>query len=239
MNASFSGSSINLDPRTKLLLCIVISLVTFSGQNAGIMAYVLPCLAAFPLVAFILLKKPIVVLYYVVSYAFAIVVPPMIVEHVPAVINVFFTGIIAVATKILPAMSMFALLLMTTTMGEFVAAMDKMKVSKKIIVPISVIFRFIPTIKEEYGAIKNAMKLRNVKTTGNPIKMLEYRLVPLLTGLVYMGNELSASALTRGLDAPIKRTHVCEIGFKIQDFIAFLLCFVVVIIYILSLILGV
>ena len=59
-------------------------------------------------------------------------------------------------------------------------------------------FRFFPTIKEEYSAIRDAMRLRNVGSWRNPTEMLEYRMVPLLTGLLSIGNELSASALTRG-----------------------------------------
>jgi|GEM_PF-2610367 len=34
--------------------------------------------------------------------------------------------------------------------SEFVAAMDKMHITKKFAVPISVMFRFFPTIAEEY-----------------------------------------------------------------------------------------
>lgn len=59
-------------------------------------------------------------------------------------------------------------------------------------------FRFIPTIREEYKAIRGAMRLRDLSWR-NPMEMLEYRMVPLLTGLVTIGNELSTSALTRGL----------------------------------------
>lgn len=44
------------------------------------------------------------------------------------------------------------------------------------------------------------------------MKMLEYRMVPFLTSIVSIGNDLSASALTRGLNAPVHRTNVCPIG---------------------------
>ena len=90
---------------------------------------------------------------------------------------------------------------------------------------MSVIFRFFPTISEEYQAIRDAMKMRGIRFGGkNPFLMLEYRLVPLMVSVVKIGDELSAAALTRGLGAPVKRTNVCQIGFHVQDLIAILFC---------------
>lgn len=62
--------------------------------------------------------------------------------------------------------------------------------------------------------------MRNVGSIRNPMKMLEYRMVPFLTSIVSIGNDLSASALTRGLNAPVHRTNVCPIGFTWRDAIA-------------------
>lgn len=104
--------------------------------------------------------------------------------------------------------------------------MERMHVTEKIIIPLSVIFRFFPTIKEEYQAIRDAMKMRNIRFGGkNPFLMIEYRLIPLMVSVIKIGDELSAAALTRGLGAPIRRTNVCEIGFHVQDFIAIVVCF--------------
>ena len=92
-------------------------------------------------------------------------------------------------------------------------------------IPMSVIFRFFPTISEEYQAIRDAMKMQGIRFGGkNPFLMLEYRLVPLMVSVVKIGDELSAAALTRGLGAPVKRTNVCQIGFHVQDLIAILFC---------------
>lgn len=59
-------------------------------------------------------------------------------------------------------------------------AMDRMHITKKLSVPISVMFRFFPTIKEEYRNVQDAMKLRGVGSVRDPMKMLEYRMVLLL-----------------------------------------------------------
>ena len=65
-----------LDPRTKILLCLTVSSITFAGSNVGIMRYVLPCLAVVPLISFVILKKPLLSVYYVVMYFISMTVPP-------------------------------------------------------------------------------------------------------------------------------------------------------------------
>lgn len=57
-------------------------------------------------------------------------------------------------------------------------------------------------------------------------KMLEYRLVPLMTCCVKIGEELSAAALTRALGGEVKRTNICKIGFHIQDYLLFVVCLI-------------
>lgn len=227
-----------LDPRSKILLCITVSFVMMSSNNTGIMRYILPCLATIPLIAFMILKKISIAIYYVALYIISMTIPSILMENTPMIINVLFTGLVAIFTKVLPGMSMFWFLILTTTVSEFVAAMESLHISKKFIVPVSVMFRFFPTIAEEYSAIRDAMKLRNVGYWRNPIGMMEYRMVPLLMSLLTIGNELSASALTRGLDTPIQRTNICPIGFHWQDGVVVFFCVVIIGIYILSSLMG-
>ena len=127
-----------LDPRTKILLCITVSFVMIASDNTGVMRYVLPCMALIPLAAFIILKKYAIAAYYAVLYMISIILPDYAMEHFPAIVNILFTGIIAVFTKILPGMSMFSFLILTTTVSEFVAAMDSLHIPKSFTVPVSV-----------------------------------------------------------------------------------------------------
>lgn len=227
-----------LDPRTKIFLSLTVTFITLANSGQGIMDYVKVCAAAVPLLFLFILKKYVLVVYYIGMYVLTIILPYWLMPHLPPVVNLLFTGMIAVSTQAIPSMSMFCFIVMTTTVSEFIAAMDKMHVSKKISVPISSMFRFFPTIREEYIAIRDAMHLRKVASWRNPIEMLEFRMVPLLMELVSIGNELSASAMTRGLDAPQKRVNVCPIGFHWQDVVAGLFCLMMLGIYILAQIYG-
>ena len=66
-------------------------------------------------------------------------------------------------------------------------------------------FRFFPTIREENESIRAAMKMRGVRFGGGKVgQILEYRIVPRITCTAKIGEELSAAALTRGLDTQKK-----------------------------------
>ena len=44
--------------------------------------------------------------------------------------------------------------------------MERMHITEKIVIPMSVIFRFFPTISEEYQAIADAMKIGAYDSAG-------------------------------------------------------------------------
>jgi len=97
-----------------------------------------------------------------------------------------------------------------------------MKVTRKITIPISVIFRFVPTMQEEFRSINDAMRMRGIRLGAkkfwrNPTALLEYRFIPLVISMAKIGNELSAAALTRGLERPGQHTSIARIGFRPVD----------------------
>ena len=123
-------------------------------------------------------------------------------SRITGVWNFILGAVIGIYTHMLPGFIMGYYLIESTTVSEFVAAMERMHVSQKIVIPMSVVFRLFPTIGEEYAAIRDAMKLRGISNFREPVKMIEYRVVPLLISLANIGDELSAAALTKGLGGP-------------------------------------
>lgn len=223
-----------LDPRTKIVLCLAVSFIMLDSTISPVVNALQIALAALPLIFLLMLHKCKMAVYYLCAYAFASLVPQLLVPLLPTVINLLFTGMIALMTQILPGMMMAYFLIVSTSVSEFVTAMDRMHVPKSISVPMSVLFRFFPTIVEEYGHVRDAMRMREVGNLRQPMAMLEYRMVPFMTSIVSIGNDLAASALTRGLSAPVRRTNVCPIGFTWRDGLAFVLtggCIAIFLIY--------
>lgn len=214
-----------LDPRTKLLLLVTVSTFVLGGLGSDKLPLIIPCLCALPLILFLASGKIRSAILYLVLFAGAYLAGILLVPRLSGFLHFFLLGCTGTLSRIMPGVVLGAYVISTTTVSEFTAAMQRLRVSEKIIIPISVMFRFFPTVGEEFGAINAAMRMRGISLGGGrAVKMLEYRLVPLMTCSVKIGEELSAAALTRGLGSEVRRTNVCRIGFNIQDRIFIALC---------------
>ncbi len=124
----------------------------------------------------------------------------------------------------MPVFMLVKFMLRSTRVSEFVAAFDRMHMPNQIVIPFSVMFRFVPTITEEWRYIQCAMKYRGLSfnlanVITKPIETMEVTLVPLLANSVVIAEDLSAAALTRGLGADTRRTSITKVGMHIIDYI--------------------
>lgn len=130
-------------------------------------------------------------------------------------INGFFFTLVSFITvalrKFLPCFILGKWILTKTEVSEFVAVMWKLWLPQTAIIPLSVVFRYFPTIKEEWASIRAAMKMRGIHVS------LEHIMVPLLMSAVNVSEELSAAALCRGLDSPEPHTSLVQVRFRFSD----------------------
>lgn len=122
----------------------------------------------------------------------------------------------------------------STKSNEFIAAMKVMHMSDKITIPVAVMLRFIPTIKIESHAISDAMYMREIRFGSkrfwrNPLSLLEYKIIPLIISVVKIGEELSASALTKGLGKYNDRTCIATLKFKSFDLFIAVVCIAMIV----------
>ncbi|MGL6198855.1 MAG: energy-coupling factor transporter transmembrane component T family protein [Lachnospiraceae bacterium] len=109
--------------------------------------------------------------------------------------------------------------------GRFIASLSRMRMPKPVILSTTIIFRFLPTIGQEYKAIRDAQKFRGIGTSVfqtllHPLKNVEYILIPLLIRISRIADELSASAMVRGIRLSGKVTSFYGIHFCRLDFCA-------------------
>ena len=130
-------------------------------------------------------------------------------------INGFFFTLVSFITvalrKFLPCFILGKWISTKTEVSEFVAVMWKLRLPQTAIIPLSVVFRYFPTIKEEWASIRAAMKMRGIHVS------LEHIMVPLLMSAVNVSEELSAAALCRGLDSPEPHTSLVQVRFRFSD----------------------
>lgn len=214
-----------LDPRTKLLLLLTVTTLMFSTGNTGVMNVVKPVLSVLPFLLLLSEGRWRTALKYLGLYALCFALERVALHVLTGLPAFLLLALTSIMTRFAPGIMVGAFLVASTSVSDFLAAMKRMRVSEKILIPLSVIFRFLPTIGEENAAIRDAMRMWGIRFGGkHPGRMLEYRLVPLMISIVKIGDELSAAALTRGLGAPGRRTDLCEIGFHWQDVLLILLC---------------
>lgn len=210
------AGGIRLDPRTKILIMLMINVAAFTIGEWHVLALT----AAVPLSLLALSGRQKSAAVWALVYASALVGDAVLVDTLPGVWNIVIVMLSGVVCRMLPALLLGYYLLSTTTVSELIAAMERMHLPRQIIIPLAVMFRFFPTIGEESASINDAMRMRGIsfgKTRGGPAALLEHRLVPLFISCVKIGEELSSSALTRGMGSPEKRTNICRIGFDVAD----------------------
>lgn len=209
--------SFTLDPRTKLLLLVLFNIAIFSGYESTMTLL----LTLMPMLLMALAgERKMALGLAILCFASGILMiwlRPVLYQG----IGVLLASILFLFYGLMPVLTMGAYVMTTTSPGEFSAAMLRLHVPRKIIIPFEVLFRFFPTIMEEAHSINMAMRMRGIMLGGkHPGRILEYRLVPLLMSTVKIGDELSAAAMTRCIDAPGAKSSINEIGFHIQDLIA-------------------
>ena len=224
---------LTLDPRTKIILLLVANIPAFTTDKW----YVLALTATLPLSLMLFSKMYKVAVICTVVYALSLLTDIAFVDMVVGATSIIMGLLSGMIARMLPGLLMGYVLLSTTTVSEFVAAMERIHIPRQIIIPFSVMFRFFPTIKEEASAITDAMKMRDIsfgRTRGGIISLMEYRLVPLFISCVKIGDELSSAALTRGLGNPVKRTNICQVGFHLVDIIYLLIALVTIVLFMLG-----
>ena len=214
-----------LDPRTKLFMLITVTSLMLSTGDSGVMNIIKPVLSIIPFILLLSEGKWRTAAKYLLLYAVCFALERVALYTLSGMASFILLAVCSVMTRFAPGFMMGAFLISSTSVSDFIAAMKRMHITEKIIIPLSVIFRFFPTIGEENAAISDAMRMRGIRFGGrHPGKMIEYRLIPLMISVVKIGDELSAAALTRGLGAPVRQTDICKIGFHVQDIIMFILC---------------
>lgn len=214
-----------LDPRTKLFALLTIAMFALGGFGGPSVSRLLPVICMIPFGLLISAGKIQQAVIGLVIYIGAGLLSIYVLPLLSGFFKFLLLGSCGILTRFFPGILMGAYLMGTTTVSEFNAAMHRMHISETISIPLSVMFRFFPTVFEEAASIRTAMRMRNIRIGGSNFgKMLEYRLVPLMLCSVKIGEELSAAALTRGLGGDVKRTNICEIGFRFQDMVVMLIC---------------
>lgn len=222
-----SGSGLlKLDPRTKLLLfCAGIAVSTFSYNECALWMY---CAAMCALLAlcgekwFALKCGALIACMEYLRYR--IITSG---TGAPALTGILI-ALIMMCRYGFPLLLSLSFLIKTTRISQLIAALSALHLPLFVIIPLSVMLRFIPTVQEEWDGVRKAMAFRGISLEPGaviraPFKTIEYILIPLLFSCISVMDELASASLARGLDAERKRTSYETVKMRFPDYIIILL----------------
>ncbi len=216
-----------IDPRTKIVLLL---LCVLSATMAPSLLYEMVLVMMIALFGIACRK----VRYSIVGAAIYIIIYYLTLGamHLDGTLQAMLIAFLGLVHKVYPCGIMSGIILSTTKVGEFLSAMNCIHASKKIVIPMAVMLRYVPTIREDWSFIKDAMKMRDVSPSlkgflTHPSMTVECLYVPLMMSASKAADELTVAAVTRGIENPKPRTSLVQIGFGAADLIV-VICFLAI-----------
>lgn len=231
MSEGKSHKVIWIDPRTKLLLLL---LCVLSAMMAPSLNYELGLIILIALLG-IISGKWRYSLIFSVLYFVIYLITETVVNMDEGTLRTMLIAFLGLFHKIYPCGMLSGIFISTTKVSEFMSAMNRIHTPKKIVIPLAVMLRYMPTIHEDWHFIKDAMRMRDVSPSikglfTHPGITVECIYVPLMMAASKAADELSIASVTRGIENPKKRTCLVQIRFGITDILvssSFVFIFVV------------
>lgn len=208
------------DPRTKILLLLI---CVFAAMMAPSLSYEFGLISIIGIFGILCGRWRQVtkgILFYAFIYLFTI----WAMGNMEGTLRTSFVAFLGLFHKVYPCGMMSGLILGTTKISEFLSAMNRVHAPKKLMIPLAIMLRYVPTISEDWRFIKDAMKMRDVSPSlksffTKPAMTVECMYVPLMMTASKAADELSIASITRGIENPQKRTCLVEIQFGIKDLV--------------------
>lgn len=118
--------------------------------------------------------------------------------------------------------------LKTSDCSSIIASMHSLHIPDSISIPIAVMFRFLPSYKEERKNIQYAMHLRGISLK-TPLKYLEYVTIPILIISSNIADDISKAAEVKAVANPIKKELFVQNTLKLIDFVYVLILLALVV----------
>ena len=102
--------------------------------------------------------------------------------------------------------------------GHLVAALLKLRIPIKVIIPLAIALRYFPDFTESLSNIRDSMKIRKFKFGWlHPYNSFRYLAIPLIHKALNTASDIAESVTTKGIEYQGQRSCYHEVGFKIQD----------------------
>ena len=122
-----------------------------------------------------------------------------------------------------------ALMILTTTIRELMAALGKIGVPRFVIIPLAITVRYFPSLVEDYRMTTDAIRLREIK---GGLARIQALYITLLSSALNVSDEITAAAVTRGIENPSKKKFITSIKMAPYDYVVLVLLVVIVYVHV-------
>lgn len=134
-------------------------------------------------------------------------------------------AVILVVVRCVFCIGMFASnMIATTRVGELACALQRVHLPRHAIIALCVALRFFPTMAAEFTSVVEAMRVRGVPLNARmvvtqPVRVMENLLVPVMSRLAIVADELGNAATVRGMDSSRPRTSYYDLRLRAMDWL--------------------
>lgn len=134
-------------------------------------------------------------------------------------------GIMAVVARCVFCVGMFASnMIATTRVGELSCALQRARLPRHAVIALCVTLRFFPTMAAEFSSVVDALRVRGMALSprtvaAHPIRVMENLLVPVMSRLSIVADELANAAVVRGMDSDRPRTSYYDVRIGVADWL--------------------
>lgn len=134
-------------------------------------------------------------------------------------------GIIAfIIQRIIPFFMLAIVIKEKKNISEIATALGRFRLPKGVILSMTVMLRYFPSMKSDFLTIVEAMKLKGIDTSWrgvlfHPLRILEFVIVPMLFRSLQTSEEFSCAALVKGIENQGKRSSYFDVSIKGIDIV--------------------
>lgn len=211
-----------IDFRTKIFLTNVIGITAIEGSLGRRYYYLGILIAIFPYILALFDRKWSLLIKGLLYTSVAFLGQGLLLNLPQNFLTMILNLYVGIIIRILPGVMMGYYALVTTKMSDLVYSLQKIHLPNFLIIPVSVMFRFFYSIKEDYKKINEAMYMHGLSIKNffkEPAKILEYKFVPLLMITSQTADDVAISAMTRGMRVDGERSSISDASLKLQDYV--------------------
>ncbi|MFR9277475.1 energy-coupling factor transporter transmembrane component T [Peptoniphilus senegalensis] len=224
-----------IDFRTKIFLTNVIGITAIEGSLGRRYYYLGILIAIFPYILALFDRKWSLLIKGLLYTSVAILVQRLLFTLPQNFFTMILNLYVGITIRVLPGIMMGYYAIVTTKMSDLVYSLQKISLPNFLIIPVSVMFRFFYSIKEDYMKINEAMYMHGLTMKNffkEPAKILEYKFVPLLMITSQTADNVAISAMTRGMRVDGERSSISNESLKLQDYVLMIFGVFIIILFI-------